>query len=155
MVKQSYIDAFNRAITRLKSECGDYNKLVQALNDEVFNHVEDLNRQVEEINEVLGELRAIGRNCVEELKNREVDGPEPDLGDVLDSWEALTEISDMEECDGLEVDEIYHLTGRRGLLKDIEPLLGQPTEAETLIEQRIKALQAELDEVRKKRSLKP
>lgn len=157
--KQSYIDAYTGLIVKLKNEAAEYNKQVQAINDSVFEQVEDLNRQVEEINEVLGELRATGTCAVKELRRRaEDEGLNVDdspTSDIIESWQALSEIEDMDTCDGLEVEEIYHLTGRRGLLKDVDPLTGPPSEGEAMIEQRIKALQAELHEARKKRSLKP
>lgn len=156
-VKQSYIDAFNQAIAKLKDEVGEYNTQVQAINDSVYEQVEDLNHQIETINGIIGDLRAIGHGCGTELRAREPkgEGLDPQLEAMVESWDVLADLDDMAECGGLELDELPYLAGQRGLLKDVAPLLAPPSETEEMIEQRIKKLQDELRAVRSKRELKP
>ena len=153
-VKQQHIDRFEALMATLASEVEAHNDLVRQFNDQVFELHQEVERTLESANEVICQLQDVGEQVCTDLRTQaEAEGLDPDHGqaeEMLESWAVVASLPELEPPECVELDEIV-LGSRRYPMP--APLTGPVSEAETLLRERIEALQLELTELKRRRQV--
>jgi len=153
-VKQQQIDRFEALMATLASEIDAHNDLVRRFNDQIFDLHQEVERTLESANEIICQLQDVGEQVCTDLRTQaEAEGLDPDHGqaeEMLESWAVVASLPELEPPECVELDEIV-LGSRRYPLPT--PMTGPVSEAEALLQQRIEALQLELNELKKRRQV--